>query len=339
MPVLTSEFSYELPESAIAQSPAEPRDSARLLGARELTDHLFRDLPDLLDPGDLVVVNETRVRAARIHGHKHPTGGAVEVLLLNPDPAGTWQALIRPSRRVRPGVEIRAGELRVTVESEPVDGLVRARLEAPDDVEAAIERVGDVPLPPYITAELSDPSRYQTMFARTTGSAAAPTAGLHFTPRVVTGLRQCGIRLASVELRVGLDTFRPISTERIEDHSMHSEWVRVPEETARAVADTRERGGAVVAVGTTVVRTLESRNADGQVEPGSGHTDLFVRPGYRWGVVDRLITNFHLPGSSLIVLVAAFIGPSWRTVYQTALERGYRFLSFGDAMLADRADR
>jgi S-adenosylmethionine:tRNA ribosyltransferase-isomerase len=336
--VLTSEFAYELPESAIAQSPASPRDSARLLATRDLSDHLFRQLPDLLNPGDLVVVNETRVRAARIHGHKHPTGGAVEVLLLTPEPGGMWQALIRPSRRIRPGVEVRADDLRMTVVTPPADGLVRVSLEAPGDIESAIEAVGEVPLPPYITTKLADPSRYQTMFAQTTGSAAAPTAGLHFTPAVVHALKRRQIELARVELRVGLDTFRPISTDCIEDHAMHSEWVRIPPETARSVANARSRGGAVVAIGTTVVRTLESRHNGNGVEPGSGGTDLFIRPGHKWGVVDRLITNFHMPGSSLIVLVAAFMGPSWRTTYRTALERGYRFLSFGDAMLADRAD-
>ncbi len=337
VPVLTSEFRYELPESAIAQTPANPRDSARLLGARRLTDHLFRDLPDLLNPGDLVVVNETRVRAARIHGRKHPGGGAVEVLLLTPEPGGTWQALIRPSRRIRPDVEIRAGDLRMTVLTPPAGGLARISLEASDEIEAAIERVGEVPLPPYITTELADPARYQTMFAETIGSAAAPTAGLHFTPDVVEALQRRQIELARVELRVGMDTFRPISTDRVEDHAMHSEWVRIPVETAQALAATRARGGAVVAIGTTVVRTLESRSTGEGVEPGSGDTDLFIRPGYDWGVVDRLITNFHMPGSTLTVLVAAFMGPSWRTAYRTALERGYRFLSFGDAMLADRA--
>ncbi len=333
----TSEYEYHLPSAAIAQTPAEPRDSARLLLADDLTDRTFSELPELLDPGDLVVVNETRVRAGRLRGHRSH-GGTVEALLLERRSDDTWEALMRPARKLRAGQDLHFGEISARVMTEPVDGRVTLRLEVPGDIEHSIERDGEVPLPPYITRPLEDPDRYQTVYASVTGSAAAPTAGLHFTPAVLDRLEKRGIRLARVELRVGIGTFRPITTPEVDRHRMHPEWSSVPAATVAAVAEARRRGGAVVAIGTTVVRALEWRASGGDLTAGSGYTDLFIRPGHRFRVVDRLLTNFHAPRSSLVVMVAAFMGPRWRATYRTALERGYRFLSFGDAMLASRSE-
>jgi S-adenosylmethionine:tRNA ribosyltransferase-isomerase len=332
-----SEFRYELPEAAIAQSSIEPRHDSRLLDTRSYTDHRFLDLPALLDPGDLVIVNETRVRAARLSGRRVGSGGQVELLLLDRDPEGRWEALARPARRLRPGVVIDLHETTATVIDNLGEGRILVNLDA-DDEEAVVQRIGTIPLPPYFTGELPDPSRYQTIFARTPGSAAAPTAGLHFTAEVMAGLSTRGIETARVDLHVSLDTFRPMTVEEVSDHLIHREWCAIPEETARSVAKTREKGKRVVAVGTTVVRTLESfAREDGTVEAGEAATDLFLQPGSDFRVVDGLVTNFHLPGSTLLVLLAGFMGPRWRRAYQVALDRGYRFLSFGDAMYAERA--
>jgi S-adenosylmethionine:tRNA ribosyltransferase-isomerase len=332
----TADFCYDLPEDAIAQSAIEPRDSSRLLDTRDLSDHRFSALPALLREGDLVVLNRTRVRRARLHGTKD-TGGAVEALLLGPDGGGRWEALVRPARRIRVGTEISIGATTATVVAGPDDG--RVLLEATvGSFEAAMGEVGEVPLPPYFHGTLADPERYQTVFADREGSAAAPTAGLHVTEGVVAGLAAAGVSTAYVDLDVGLDTFRPISADRLEDHAMHSERWQVDADAAAAVAAARARGGRIVAVGTTVVRTLESAAGDdGTVTAGEGRTDLFITPGHRFRCVDLLVTNFHVPGSTLVVLVAAFMGERWRRAYESALERGYRFLSFGDAMLAERA--
>lgn len=333
-----SEFRYDLPAEAIAQSAVEPRHDARLLDTRDYTDHRFLDLPSLLDPGDLVVVNETRVRAARLSGRRVDSGGQVELLLLDRDRQGRWGALAKPARRLRPGVVIDLHETTATVIHNLGEGRVLVKLDA-DDEEAVLETIGIVPLPPYFTGELDDPGRYQTIYARTPGSAAAPTAGLHFTEEVMAGLSTRGIEMARVDLHVSLDTFRPMMVEEVSDHVMHSEWCAIPEETARSVARTREEGNRVVAVGTTVVRALETfARADGTVEAGEAETDLFLQPGSDFRVVDGLVTNFHLPGSSLLVLLAGFMGPRWRQAYRAALDRGYRFLSFGDAMYAERAN-
>lgn len=330
------DFKYPLPESAIAQEAIEPRHDSRLLDTRDMSDHRFLDLPSLLRPGDLVVVNETRVRAARLAGRRVDTGGSVELLLLQARPDGLWEALARPSRRLRPGIVIEIEAIRATIVDGPDEGMVMVDLEAPD-VEGAIDNVGNVPLPPYFRGTLDDPDRYQTMFARTVGSAAAPTAGLHFTEEVTTRLRQREIEIAPVDLHVGIDTFRPIATENIEEHVMHSEWCSIPESTAAAVDSARARGGRVVAIGTTVVRTLEAfADRSGIVAAGERETNLFLTPGVEFRVVDALVTNFHVPGSTLVVLVAAFMGDRWREAYQIALQRRYRFLSFGDAMLAER---
>jgi len=307
-----------------------------------------RDLPALIEPGDLLVVNTTRVLPARLHLHK-ASGGAVEVLLLERGPDGRWEALVRPGRKVAPGAVLRPaaeapGDLAVEV-GEPVghEGvrLVRLLIDGDPVVEgdalvggaelAALERVGQVPLPPYITTPLVDPERYQTVFAERPGSAAAPTAGLHLTAELLAACRARGVAVAPVELVVGLGTFRPIATDRVEDHVMHHELYRVPAETLAACRAAR----SVVAVGTTALRALESAAATGQLE---GRTDLYVHGDFPFQIVDRLLTNFHLPRSSLLVLVEAFVGPRWRSIYDEALSADYRFLSFGDAMLLTRRD-
>ena len=283
-------------------------------------------------------MNRTKVRHARLVGRKHPTGGVVEALLLGRLADGGWDALVKPARRIRSGTRLRFGGIEAEVASDPIEGRVRLHLSSDQEIETAIAGEGRVPLPPYITTDLAEPSRYQTIFADRVGSAAAPTAGLHFTDTVVDALHRRGVEMTSVELQVGLGTFRPITADRIEDHRMHSERYDVPDAAAGAVEAARRRGGRVVAVGTTVVRTLETASVgEGRIEAGSGVTDLYLTPGSPFRVVDRLVTNFHLPGSSLLVLLSAFMGGGWREVYETALARNYRFLSFGDAMICDRA--
>ena len=332
-----ADFTYVLPPSAIAQRPVEPRDASRLLDTSQMADHTFSDFPELVDPGDLVVVNNTKVRHARLIGHREPTGGKVEALILSPHPDGRWEALVKPAKKLAVGSRLVFGSLECVVESAPNEGIVMLRFESDVDIESQFESAGQIPLPPYITTTLDRPERYQTVFADRVGSAAAPTAGLHFTEEVFSRLTAREIEVASVELEVGIGTFRPITTDDVAAHVMHAERYSVSEETAEAVAACRARGGKVVAVGTTVVRTLESvGRGGGEIDAGSGETDLYLLPGARFRVVDRLVTNFHMPGSSLLVLLAAFMGSGWREVYETALERGYRFLSFGDAMLCDR---
>jgi S-adenosylmethionine:tRNA ribosyltransferase-isomerase len=337
------DFDYLLPDERIAQRPVSPRHDSRLFDTRTGTDRRFLDLADLLEPGDLVVVNRTRVRSARLRGTKATTGGAVELLLLSRTRDGFWESMVRPARRLSAGTVVEIGSLTAELVTDPVDGVARVWLstsrggDEPTDIEAAIAAVGELPLPPYITEELGDPDLYQTMFADRVGSAAAPTAGLHFTPQVVAQLEGRGVEIAHVELDVGLATFRPIATKTIEDHRIHREACRIGDETAAAIDSCRRRGGRVVAVGTTVVRTLETfAQPDGSVSTGERETDLYLIPGSTFRVVDLLVTNFHLPRSSLLVLVEAFMGPRWREVYRTALERRYRFLSFGDAMLCER---
>jgi S-adenosylmethionine:tRNA ribosyltransferase-isomerase len=345
-PMDLADFDYDLPETAIAQHPAEPRDAARLLvdrgPGRGVSHRTVADLPGLVRPDDVVVVNTTRVLPARLILHK-ATGGEVEVLLLERTPSGLWEALVRPGRRVRSGTVLDAGpDLEVRVGGDgPGDGtrLVELRVaggpaSVPEDDELAVlDRYGIVPLPPYITAPLDDPERYQTVFADHPGSVAAPTAGLHLTPAVLARCRAAGARVEPVELVVGMGTFRPMSAPKVEDHHMHAERYTVPAETLDACREASARGGRVVAVGTTSVRALESAALSGQLD---GRTELFVHRPWTWRVVDALVTNFHLPRSSLLVLVDAFIGPRWRDLYATALAEGYRFLSFGDAMWLER---
>ncbi len=335
--MLTSEFDYDLPDRLIAQEPIEPRDSSRLLDTRDLSDRRFSDLPSILRSGDLLVVNKTRVRPARLIGSKSTTGGRVEALLLRRRDDGNWDALVRPARRLRRGVHLRFGEIEAVLVSDPEDGSAVVALDAPVEIEEALTRWGEIPLPPYINRRLDDPGRYQTLWAEAPGSAAAPTAGLHFTPRLMEAVTEAGVETATVELEIGLDTFRPISVDRITDHRMHREAIRVDGAVADAVERTRQRRGRVVAVGTTSVRALEAAAAGGgAVSPLSGETDLFLHPGAEFSVVDALVTNFHMPRSSLIVMIAGFMGPGWRTAYEVAVERGYRFLSFGDAMFCER---
>ncbi len=329
----TDFFDYELPQTAIAQTPIEPRHAARMLvdldtpgGVEHRT---VADLDRVLAPGDVLVVNNSKVLAARLNLFK-PTGGAVEVLLLEPTGNGDeWQALVRPSRRVADGTKLELNG-RPVVEIGPPVGDGR-RLVTIDSV--AIDEFGEIPLPPYITEPLADPDRYQTVFADRVGSVAAPTAGLHLSDELLQRLADRGVVVETIELFVGLGTFRPISTERIDDHEMHEERYRIDQDTWERLVEARGRGARIVAVGTTVVRTLESVAISGDLE---GSTELFIRRGHRWRMVDALLTNFHVPRSSLLVLVDAFIGERWRDLYATALADGYRFLSFGDCMLLAR---
>jgi S-adenosylmethionine:tRNA ribosyltransferase-isomerase len=333
--MLASDFHYDLPDEAIAQTAVEPRDASRLLLTSTGEDHRFGDLPTLLRPGDLLVVNRTRVRAARVRGVKE-TGGAIEALLVRRLDPRRWEALLRPARRIRPGTRIRFDGADGEVLAGPERGVVTLAVDADDDTETWLERAGEIPLPPYFHGELDDPERYQTIFARAVGSAAAPTAALHFTDDLVNRLGTVGVELTEVELEVGLDTFRPMEDGPISRHRMHTERYLVPSDAAAAVASARLRRGRVIAVGTTVLRTLETAAAgEGLVAAGTGHSDLFITPGYRRRVADALLTNFHAPGTTLVVLIAALLGPRWRSLYATALERGFRFLSFGDAMLID----
>jgi len=330
---------YELPETAIAQHPIEPRDAARLLVA--LTDNApehrcVRDLPAFVGPGDLLVVNDTKVLPARLHLQK-ASGGAAEVLLLSPvtPDHSVWEALVRPGKRVAAGAELfdTAGHA-VLVVGGPgsADGSRYVTLigaGSPIEAETLVARCGVMPLPPYIHEPLADPDRYQTVFARVPGSVAAPTAGLHLTDGVLDACRDAGASIAFVTLDVGLGTFRPMTTDNVEDHRMHAERYVVPAETLDAVT----AAARVIAVGTTSLRTLETWAATGET---SGSTELFIYGGYDFRVVDRLLTNFHLPGSSLLALLDSFTGGAWRALYDLALGEGYRFLSFGDAMLVDR---
>ena len=327
-----ADYEYELPERAISQVPAEPRDSARLLVAvgDGIGHHRVRDLPALLHPGDLVVVNDTRVLPARLHLRK-ASGGAAEVLLLEPEEEGgrCWRALVRPARRLQPGTVLSAADGKPLVE---VGG---------SDDGGATRRVtllgepwpyGEIPLPPYLHRALADPERYQTVYAARPASVAAPTAGLHLTGEVLAALRERGIEIAAVELVVGLDTFRPVTVEAADEHEMHSEAYRVPLATWESCTRARAEGRRVVAIGTTTVRALESAAHAGL----TGRTDLFIRGDYDFRVVDVLLTNFHLPRSTLLLMVEAFAGPGWREAYRIALAQDYRFLSFGDAMLVAR---
>jgi S-adenosylmethionine:tRNA ribosyltransferase-isomerase len=330
---------YDLPEAAIAQQPSEPRDSARLLDATDdagkILHRRVRDLPQAVRPGDVLVVNTSRVLPARLRLTK-ATGGAAEVLLLEPEPSRgpqVWQALVRPGRRLPPGTVLAAspsGQDAVEVGERLSDGRRRVRLlGAPADVLAAC---GTVALPPYIHEPLHDPERYQTVYADEPGSVAAPTAGLHLTREVLDRCRSAGAEVHAVDLAVGLATFRPLAGPRIEDHVMHTERYRVPPGTWHACG----RADRVIAVGTTTVRALETAAATGRLD---GQSDLFIRDRFSFAVVDVLMTNFHLPRSSLLVLLEAFCGPRWRLLYAEALERGYRFLSFGDAMIVGKKGR
>jgi S-adenosylmethionine:tRNA ribosyltransferase-isomerase len=332
----TSDFDYRLPESAIAQTPAEPRDSSRLLvlhrDTGELEHRIFRDITDYLKAGDLLVLNQTRVIPARIFARKE-TGGRVEILLLRKRDELTWEALVG-------GKGLRVGKM-VKVEDGPeveiLEILDRSErlLKFSEPIESYFSKVGNVPLPPYIHEKLDDPERYQTVYAREPGSAAAPTAGLHFTPRLLEELQVKGTKIAYVTLHVGLDTFAPVTEDSPEEHKIHSEWCELSQETADLINQTKKSGGRVIAGGTSSVRTLESAAVGRDIISSyEGPTSLFILPGYQFKVVDAMITNFHLPKSSLIMLVSAFAGrEKILETYETAINEGYRFYSFGDAML------
>ncbi len=337
LPSTPADLDYDLPPAAIAQSPLPQRDRARLLvdGADGISHRRVSDLPELLGPGDVVVVNDTRVLPARLR-MRRATGGAVEVLLLHQRDDGDWEALVRPSRRLRPGEVVApgAGRTQASVEIRDDFGEGRRVVRVHTGGRPLLEvlgEIGAVPLPPYIATGIDDPERYQTVYARRAASAAAPTAGLHFTDELLGRVRAAGAEVVAVELAVGLDTFRPITAARLDDHDIHTEQYCVPSEVQQALG----RAGRVVAVGTTVVRCLEAWAATGEA---SGRTSLFIRRPYEWRVVDALMTNFHMPRSTLLCLLDAFVGPRWRTLYAAALEQGYRFLSFGDAMFVSRAE-
>lgn len=339
MVLAIDEFDYELPDTAIAQTPVEPRDAAKLLDAlaNDAIHHrVVRDLPTLVEPGDVVVVNDTRVIPARLHLHKE-TGGAVEVMLLDPvtngpaSHADSWRALVRPGRRVKPGTILRCPDETEVIEvgDDLGDGV---RSVSPHGTESILEvahRVGQVPLPPYITSGYQNADRYQTVYARNDRSVAAPTAGLHFTPDLMQACRDAGAAIHTVELAVGLGTFRPILVDDVHDHQMHAERFTVADEVLQACNDANR----VIAIGTTSVRALESAATFGTAE---GSTELFISPGYEFKVVDVLLTNFHQPKSSLLVMLAAFAGDRWHDLYAEARDEGYRFLSFGDAMIVAR---
>ncbi len=335
----TSDFMYDLPEELIAQTPIEPRDHSRLLvvdrPTGEVSHEHFYDILDHLNPGDTLVVNETRVIPARLYGER-PSGGACEVLLLKQVGVKTWETLVKPGKKLKPGAEIvfGGGKMTAKVLSTTDAGGRVVEFECEGTFEAALDELGEMPLPPYIHERLENRERYQTVYAKQEGSAAAPTAGLHFTPALIDKLREKGVEIVPVLLHVGLGTFRPVKAENVEDHEMHSEYYEVTEEAARRINATHERGGRVIAVGTTSVRTLESAAEGHVLKAGSGWTNIFIKPGYEFKLVDALITNFHLPGSTLVMLVSALMGrEKTLEVYEEAVRERYRFFSFGDAML------
>ena len=335
----TSDFYYDLPEELIAQTPAEPRDSSRLLvyhrNTKTVEHRIFHDITDYLKKGDVLVINRTRVLPARLYAHTEH-GGAVEVLLLKRMSLDTWEVLVRPGRKCRPGAKLYFSEelsLEVLSVTETGERIVKFFYEG--TFEDVLSRVGNMPLPPYIHEKLKDPERYQTVYSRETGSAAAPTAGLHFTPELLEKIRGMGVEVVEVLLHVGLGTFRPVKEENILDHKMHAEYYEVSEEAASRINAAKKEGRRVIAVGTTSVRTLETvADEKGMLHPCKGDTSIFLYPPYKMKCVDALITNFHLPESTLIMLVSCLCSrEEILDVYKTAVEQRYRFFSFGDAMM------
>lgn len=350
--LLLSGYDYELPQERIAQNPAFPRDSAQLLVVDSPTHHthrVFRDLPERLRPGDLLIMNNTRVIPARLYGRK-PSGASVEVLLLEERQNNTWLALVKPGKRLKPGARIFFEPQRRRGHREEIESLSATVLETDEatggrllqfevpmlgvSLIQLLDVFGQVPLPPYITDSQAEMEQYQTVYAQQPGAIAAPTAGLHFTPELLSRLQERGIEQAFVTLHVGVGTFRPVEVEDVTTHKMHGEWVEVSVETVEQIRATQAKGGRIIAVGTTVVRALEGAAQSGQLQPFCGKTNLFIYPGYQWRVVEGLITNFHLPRSSLLMLVSALIGRQrLLALYQEAIAFCYRFYSFGDAML------
>lgn len=338
----TKDFYYDLPKELIAQTPLEPRDSSRLLlldrNSGEVKHKHFYDIADYLEPGDCLILNDSRVLPARIYGIKEPTGACVEFLLLKQVENDVWECLAGPGKKAKPGTKFSFGDgiMRCVVLSVTDDGNRIVKFSYGEDgFFASLEKVGKMPLPPYITQELENQERYQTVYSRELGSAAAPTAGLHFTSELLDKIKAKGVGVGFVTLHVGLGTFRPVKAEEITDHKMHSEHFEIPPITAKLIEDTKKNGGRVIAVGTTSCRSLEAAAAvnGGKIEPYVGSTEIFIYPGYEFKVLDGLITNFHLPESTLIMLVSAFAGyKNTMNAYKIAVEEKYRFFSFGDAM-------
>ena len=340
--MLKKDFWFDLPKEQIAQEPAIPRDSARLMtldrGSNVIGHHIFRELPELLEPGDLLVANNSKVLPARLIGTKEHTGAACELLLLNQHKGDTWECLAKPGKRLHSGTRILFGDGTLSAEIEETLEDGNKYVTFYYDTETLYEKLdefGKMPLPPYITKQLEDQSQYQTVYAKELGSAAAPTAGLHFTPELMDTIRAMGVGIAEVTLHVGLGTFRPVQEDEISDHKMHSEWYSISEETARRIRETKAAGHRVIAVGTTSCRTLEAAAAKyGEIKACSGNTSIFLYPGVKFNCIDGLITNFHLPESTLIMLVSALYGyEKTMHAYEVAVAEKYRFFSFGDAML------
>ena len=333
-------FDYELPQELIAQKPVEPRDASRLLVLNKETGAIhnctFRDIGNYLQEGDVLLVNNTKVIPARLYGYK-TTGAKVEVLLLKRSSGDIWEALVRPGSKIKPGdvLNFNDGLLKAEIINYAPGGARRLELHYDGIFEEVLEKVGMLPLPPYIKEKLQEQDRYQTVYAKNQGSAAAPTAGLHFTQELLNKLRRKGIIFVEVLLHVGLDTFRPVNVENIEEHKMHCEYYEMTAEAAQTINDARQKGSKIVCIGTTSVRVLESvAQSDGHINTGSGWTDIFIYPGYNFKAVDAMVTNFHLPKSTLLMLVSAFAGrEKIRSAYEEAVHKRYRFFSFGDAML------
>ncbi|SEJ12894.1 S-adenosylmethionine:tRNA ribosyltransferase-isomerase [Propionispira arboris] len=338
--MLLSDFDYNLPEELIAQTPCEPRNHSRLMvldkTAKTIEHHHFYDLKDQLVPGDTLIFNDTRVMPARLIGHRESTGGKVEVFLLRRINGDEWETLVKPGKKALAGNIISFGtELSCEIMSHTDFGGRIVKFHYKGIFEEILDRLGETPLPPYIHEELADKERYQTVYSKEKGSAAAPTAGLHFTTEMLEELKAMGVNLGFVTLHVGLGTFRPVNVEKIEDHVMHKEYYCVPEATAKLICDTKARGDRVIAVGTTSIRTLESASErKGFIEAKSGWTEIFIYPGYEFKIVDAIITNFHLPKSTLLMLISAFSDKEFiLQAYEEAIKEKYRFFSFGDAMI------
>ncbi len=336
-----SDFNYELPEELIAQDPLLKRSDSRLMVLNREDDSIahkhFRDITEYIKPGDCLVINDTKVLPARLIGAKEGTGASIEVLLLKRHDDKTWETLVKPGKKARPGARISFGDGKLVGEVVDVveEGNRLVRFEYEGIFEEVLDELGQMPLPPYITHRLEDKNRYQTVYAKHTGSAAAPTAGLHFTDELLEQLKSMGVKIARVTLHVGLGTFRPVKVENILEHHMHSEFYMIDEESANTINETRKNGGKIISVGTTSTRTLETAAAaDGTIKACSGWTEIFIYPGYKFKCVDRLITNFHLPESTLLMLVSALYDrEKVLEAYKVAVEERYRFFSFGDAML------
>lgn len=343
MELKKSDFYFDLPRELIAQDPLEDRSSSRLLvldkESGEVSHHVFREIQDYLNPGDCLVLNNTKVIPARLLGEREGTGAHVEVLLLKRREADVWETLVKPGRKCKPGTKLvfGAGLLKAEVLETVEEGNRLIRFGYDGIWEEVLDKLGEMPLPPYITHKLQDRNRYQTVYARYEGSAAAPTAGLHFTEALLEDIERKGVRIAYVTLHVGLGTFRPVKEDNVLEHHMHSEFYQVSREAADIINDTKKKGGRVVCVGTTSCRTVESAaDENGAVHPGSGNTEIFIYPGYRFRVLDALITNFHLPESTLVMLVSALAGRERvLAAYEEAIRERYRFFSFGDAMLIE----